>query len=378
MKRLITLTTVGMISCAVLGTQPASAFSTNGATDPAYAALRDYAQSINIAAPQATLAAEKSDAAYSALASFASEMDGKGVDLTGPVQVAASKPVKAAAAPVTKAIGGEAHMVGSQVCATCHATAAAEFAQTLMGRINRTTRKGQFECESCHGPGSLHVKAGGGRGVGGMNPFRPQTAEEVEANNSLCLACHERGERTAWKGSTHETRGLACTNCHTIMRNVTPKFQLTKQTEPEACFQCHKLQRAQIQRSSHMPIREGKLTCSNCHNPHGSVYGTESLIREASINDNCYKCHADKRGPLLHEHAPVRENCLNCHEAHGSNHEYLLKVQRPRLCAECHSFAHGGQPGLAANQIYAFGHGCNNCHTQIHGSNHPSGAFFLR
>jgi DmsE family decaheme c-type cytochrome len=127
-----------------------------------------------------------------------------------------------------------------------------------------------------------------------------------------------------------------------------------------------------------MPIREGKLTCSNCHNPHGSVYGTESLIREASINDNCYKCHADKRGPLLHEHAPVRENCLNCHEAHGSNHEYLLKVQRPRLCAECHSFAHGGQPGLAANQIYAFGHGCNNCHTQIHGSNHPSGAFFLR
>jgi DmsE family decaheme c-type cytochrome len=374
--RLATFAALGLVATLLMAVQPAGAFSTSGTTDPAYLALRDYARTIDIAA-QPTQADPSADGVYAALLSYSRGIEGKPADLGGHVQLAASKPAKAAA-PVNKAIGGEAYAVGSQVCLGCHATAAAEFAQTLMGRINRTTRKGQFECESCHGPGSLHVKAGGGRGVGGMNPFKPETPEQVEADNSLCLACHERGERTAWKGSTHETRGLACTNCHTIMKNVTPKFQLIRQTEQEACFQCHKLQRAQMQRSSHMPVREGKLTCSNCHNPHGSVNGTESLIREASINDNCYKCHADKRGPLLHEHAPVRENCLNCHEAHGSNHEYLLKVQRPRLCAECHAFAHGGQPGLGGNQIFAFGHGCNNCHTNIHGSNHPSGAYFLR
>jgi predicted CXXCH cytochrome family protein len=83
---------------------------------------------------------------------------------------------------------------------------------------------------------------------------------------------------------------------------------------------------------------------------------------------------------MMWEHAPVRENCLNCHEAHGSNHEALLKVQRPRLCAECHAFAHGGQGGMGAgaSTSYTVGHSCVNCHTQIHGSNSPSGAFFQR
>ena len=164
------------------------------------------------------------------------------------------------------------------------------------------------------------------------------------------------------------------------MKNITPKFNLVKLTSQEVCFQCHKLQQAQMQRSSHMPVREGKITCTNCHNPHGSVYGTEAMLDAPSINDNCYKCHAEKRGPMLWEHAPVRENCLNCHEAHGSNHEFLLKVQRPRLCAECHAFAHGGQAGMSASTstAYTVGHSCNNCHSQIHGSNHPSGAFFQR
>ena len=112
----------------------------------------------------------------------------------------------------------------------------------------------------------------------------------------ICLACHQKGERTYWAGSVHETRGLACVNCHSVMKDVSRKHNLKTEVEAETCYQCHKIQRAQMQYSSHMPIREGKITCSNCHNPHGSI--TEKLIREASVNDNCYKCHAEKRGPF--------------------------------------------------------------------------------
>ena len=90
-----------------------------------------------------------------------------------------------------------------------------------------------------------------------------------------------------------------------------------------------------------MPLPEGKLSCVDCHNPHGST--TDPLLKANSVNEVCYACHADKRGPFLFEHAPVRENCLNCHNPHGSNFESLLNAPRPMLCQQCHATsAHSG------------------------------------
>jgi DmsE family decaheme c-type cytochrome len=106
----------------------------------------------------------------------------------------------------------------------------------------------------------------------------------------------------------------------------------------------------------------------------------------------CYACHAEKRGPFLWEHAPVRESCLNCHQPHGSNQDKLLQEPRPYLCSKCHDPAvgHPGQlfqasqsaaSNLAngtASSARVIGRACQNCHSQIHGSNHPSGARFQR
>ena len=215
-----------------------------------------------------------------------------------------------------------------------------------------------------------------GSSPGGIVSFRKDDpSRKVELNNAICLGCHERGERTYWNGSTHETRAVACTECHTVMRPVSRKAALKTEMEMDTCFQCHKDRRAQILRSSHMPLREGKITCSNCHNPHGSA--TEALLKENSINDTCYRCHAEKRGPFLFEHAPVRENCLSCHDPHGSNNEYMLKVSRPRLCAECHGFGHGALTN-GPMAVETFGRSCQNCHVAIHGSNSPSGALLQR
>jgi DmsE family decaheme c-type cytochrome len=223
------------------------------------------------------------------------------------------------------------------------------------------------------------VRVGGaaaadGSSVGGIISFRKNDpSRRVEDNNAICLNCHERGERAYWRGSVHEERTVACTDCHTIMKNVSATHQLKTAWEPNTCFQCHKDRQAQVFRSSHMPVREGKITCSNCHNPHGST--TEGLLREVSVNDNCYKCHAEKRGPFLFEHAPVRENCLNCHDPHGSINEFSLKMSRPRLCYECHTIGHG-QGGVASQ--FSVSRSCQNCHTLIHGSNSPAGAVFQR
>jgi DmsE family decaheme c-type cytochrome len=212
------------------------------------------------------------------------------------------------------------------------------------------------------------------RSLGGIISFRPDDhSKTAEENNAICLGCHERGERTYWDGSTHETRGVACTECHTLMRTVSAEHQLKTAFEPDTCFQCHKDRRAQMFRSSHMPVREGKVVCSDCHNPHGSV--TEALLREDSVNDGCYKCHAEKRGPFLFEHEPVRENCVSCHDPHGSINEFSLKTSLPRLCYNCHTIGH---PQSGPKSQFTMSRACLNCHTQIHGSNSPAGGALQR
>jgi DmsE family decaheme c-type cytochrome len=136
------------------------------------------------------------------------------------------------------------------------------------------------------------------------------------------------------------------------------------------------MRRAQLQRSSHMPYREGKVTCTSCHNPHGSP--NPSQLIQNTVNENCYSCHAERRGPFLWEHPPVMENCANCHEAHGSSNPQLLKVRMPRVCDSCHvASRHPTQP-QPLSSIKNFNRGCTNCHSLIHGSNHPSGNFFMR
>ena len=290
--------------------------------------------------------------------------------------VAGSLPAAAAEEPDYPA---DATYVGSEVCMGCHFEQAETFSKTLMGRIfinNPRSPREELGCEGCHGPGSLHVEEGGGRGVGGIVGFGKDSEYPVDARNAICLSCHESGMRTHWQGSMHQSRNLACTNCHLVKKKLSPKNQFVKATETETCFQCHKLKRAQMQRSSHMPLREGKMTCSDCHNPHGTF--TEKLLKAASVNETCYTCHAEKRGPLLWEHAPVRENCTNCHRPHGSNHKSLLKMRPVRLCQQCH--ASTGHPSSLQSPAsrFAFSRACLNCHSQIHGSNHPAGARLQR
>jgi DmsE family decaheme c-type cytochrome len=270
--------------------------------------------------------------------------------------------------------------VGAELCKACHEPAFNRFSHTKMGRLflsQPRTDKEKMGCENCHGPGRSHVEAGGTQPM--PVAFTKKGKETVEVRNAVCLQCHERTARLFWEGSSHESRDVACTNCHTVMDDVSPKSQLARATELETCGQCHVERRAQQLRSSHMPLWEGKMTCSSCHNPHGSV--TPALLKENSINETCYTCHAEKRGPFLWEHAPVVESCSNCHDPHGTNNERMLKVPRPRLCQQCHiETRHPTRPyGTDTGSLkFVLGRGCASCHLAIHGSNHPSGFAFTR
>jgi DmsE family decaheme c-type cytochrome len=163
------------------------------------------------------------------------------------------------------------------------------------------------------------------------------------------------------------------------------------------CFTCHKEQRADTHKISTHPIDAGKVVCSDCHNPHGSV--GPKLLKKNTVRETCFTCHAEKRGPFLWEHQPVAEDCTICHTPHGSNLTPLLKSRAPFLCDDCHDGPHNSQANYGPNvggiqssgsgltatasspkapSSSAAGRACMNCHVMIHGSNSPAGAFLQR
>lgn len=271
----------------------------------------------------------------------------------------------------------KAEIIGSEQCLTCHGEKIlADYQHTVHFKVeqNAATALEKNMCEACHGPGSTHVEKPEDHSL--HLTFNPKYKESTQEWNAACLQCHESDQRTHWTGSMHESRGLACVSCHTVMKSISGEKQLAKPSAAEVCFTCHKMKKIQFQKSSHMPLMEGKLTCVDCHNPHGSP--NPSMLSENTVNDNCLKCHTEKAGPMLWEHPPVRENCLNCHTPHGSNHDNLLVAKRPRLCQRCHIESRHPTTPYSGVQLQAIDRGCVNCHSQIHGSNHPSGMLFLR
>ncbi len=280
-----------------------------------------------------------------------------------------------------------------EVCKACHSSYYDSFAASKHGQQGNVRGPATHgSCLACHGQGALeHAKQGGGRGVGGIiNPA--SKAQSADERNAGCLSCHKSdSKRSHWMGSTHQAREVACASCHSLH---TPRDKvLDKLTQPEVCFSCHKEQRAEINRPSRHAITEGKIGCSDCHNPHGSV--GPKLMKRDSVVETCYQCHMEKRGPFVHEHEPVTEDCSNCHNPHGTVAEFLLKMRPPMLCHQCHT-PHGGNvlqlmgqqnPALLTTGKNGVGYtqarGCVNCHTQIHGSNNasftnPTVQFFLR
>jgi DmsE family decaheme c-type cytochrome len=206
--------------------------------------------------------------------------------------------------------------------------------------------------------------------------FKRTGVTAPEAQNQACLTCHQAGGRTHWQGSMHATRDVTCTSCHQI--HTQHDRVRDKLDEPYVCFTCHKDQRAQINRPYRHPIREGKVTCSDCHNPHGTV--GPAMVRRDTITDTCYVCHMEKRGPFVRNHPPVQENCAICHNPHGTTNAALLRQRPPYLCQECHEpTSHRGTvpgsvfgSGTGTNRAVILARGCVNCHTNIHGSNNPA------
>ena len=219
-----------------------------------------------------------------------------------------------------------ATFVGNKVCFECHTNITRVFNASPHARLHfeNAKLKGQSGCESCHGAGSLHVQAGGGRGKFIFNPGKDSTA----------------------------------------------------------CFQCHLQTHAEFQLPYHHLVLENKMNCVQCHDPHGAdIMKPAGGLAMSRLNENCAQCHRDQTRPFVFEHEAMREGCTVCHNPHGSVNSKMLTAADPNLCLKCHAQNQGtavsrGQifigkvdhaPLLRQGTCWSAG-----CHTAIHGPNmHP-------
>jgi DmsE family decaheme c-type cytochrome len=257
-----------------------------------------------------------------------------------------------------------------QICYRCHA-GMQQYQQ--VAHSHQICGAAGFDCSTCHDP---HGKI------------------RQETRTDLCLQCHNGTPTMAWHSSVHSRLGVACTDCHnphpdTGVQEVVnirhtdvarPKRLPMSVNEPDACYRCHQNIYAMGTFPSHHPIYEGKMTCSDCHDPHGQAHGN---LNANSLNQVCYRCHAEKQGPFVREHPPVTENCAICHEPHGTVANNLLRQPTTFLCLRCHTGHRkdnrnpdatwiAEQPDRAnpTGFIIRAGHyaDCSQCHTQVHGS----------
>ncbi|MBI3263636.1 MAG: DmsE family decaheme c-type cytochrome [Acidobacteria bacterium] len=306
-----------------------------------------------------------------------------GIALVWLVQTGSASSNSAPAGSAAKASSQQAagEYVGQEKCTSCHEAQTNAYKATPHGRSSLEPSPAAAQgCETCHGPGKGHLDD-----VGDKTKIRrfSTTGMAPREASEICATCHDRGTHALWTGSQHDQRNVGCPTCHSVHSPKGEK-QIKATTQPELCSTCHRNVVNKISRFNHMPVREGSLVCSSCHNPHGSP-NVKLLKAGTTVNEACTSCHAEKRGPYLWEHAPVANACVTCHEPHGSNNERLLVAKVPFLCQRCHvtsrhppTVYEGFTLRTSASANRLIGSGCVVCHVQIHGSNAPSGKYFHR
>ena len=278
---------------------------------------------------------------------------------------------------------GQSEYIGAEACRTCHPNVALQFFRNPHHKMQ--VAKGNdplhSSCEGCHGPGRKHVQAGGGKAT--IRAFSELTPGAVL---DACLQCHSKDiNRANIRRSSHTQANVVCTSCHSIHQPESNR-QLLAKRQVDVCYGCHTEVRAQFSQPFKHRVNEGFMSCSDCHNPHGAnapvwKIGHRPRMVETGLQNEqpCMKCHVDKRGPFLFEHAATRvDGCESCHAPHGSTNARLLK--RPvvfTLCLECHNGAAPFGRDSQGVPIQAPSHNmadpryrnCTTCHVRIHGSN---------
>jgi hypothetical protein len=213
-------------------------------------------------------------------------------------------------------------------CSGCHTSGARLRLDPGTAHMESSWRDAAIDCEACHGPGKAH-----GDAWAKLDPGQPLAKLETlspRAATAVCARCHG-GPPTAGDWGPADAPHFV-----TVLEDRDGLF--ADGTASGQVYQYPGFVRSPC-------YREGKLTCTGCHEAHGP-----ELRRAGHPDALCSRCHEDKRG-RAHTHHDARKHgarCVACHMprlldglmAHQRDHRISSPLPQspfvPDACTACH------------------------------------------
>lgn len=251
---------------------------------------------------------------------------------------------------------------GSPECKDCHEDRWKSFGTSFHAALRNEKKSATHGCETCHGPGQVHVDGAGD------DPIRHPVKADVKTSVGACLVCHVEvlekpvlGHRTWILGKDGAPR--SCVTCHQIhVDKSLPAFdeKLGPFADAKAlaaagavpvdaavCATCHTSFHPEMAHSGHAKLlREGDQ-CAACHG-NGSLHATSAgdvrkILRPdrqkvADADATCLACHQSGDSVArwtCSEHSREKVACVVCHDANAPRGKTLRGTQF-ELCGGCH------------------------------------------
>ncbi|MCG8448128.1 MAG: tetratricopeptide repeat protein, partial [Pirellulales bacterium] len=225
------------------------------------------------------------------------------------------------------------------MCAECHSTNLQKNYDLETNSYHTTYSEIDVSCETCHGPGSIHV--------------------ELAESNSLFWDRNHGYGLAKLKGTSAEAQIETCAPCHSRRSPIHPGFAGGKEFfdhyNPALLYAGLYHTDGQILDEVYVygsflqsKMHTKGVRCTDCHNPH-------SLKLKFEGNRLCTQCHAPGKydSPSHHHHvSPEATQCVACHMPARTymnideRRDHSFRVPRPDLtvklgtpnaCNDCHN-----------------------------------------